>query len=139
MGQSGNESPPRMYEGFRGGSYLSQGGSFRPQNMIAMGDSYISQGGSKFNANSGGYTPASQVYFKDGNAYTRTGNISREGLDYYQNNNQKVGQFNPVRQMNKAGIEPQPYKYEPFNFEVPKYEGYGVGKYGPAKKYGGSK
>lgn len=126
MGQSGYESSPRKF------------GPTRPREMFAMGDNYFSQGGSKLNANSG-YTPASQVYFKDGQAYTRKGNISREGLDYYKNNNTKMGEYNPVRQMNKAGVEPQPYKYEPFNFEVPKYEGYGVGKYGPAKKYGGSK
>jgi hypothetical protein len=75
-----------------------------------------------------GYTPANQLYFKDGQAYTRTGNISRENMD-----------GKPGQRMEKMGVEPQPYKYEPFNFEVPKYEGYGVGKYGPAKRYGGSK
>ena len=75
-----------------------------------------------------GYTPASQLFFKDGQAYTRTGNISRENM------NGKPGQ-----RMKKMGVEPQPYKYQPFNFEVPKNEGYGAGKYGPTKKYGGSK
>lgn len=84
-----------------------------------------------------GYTPANQLFFKDGQAYTRTGNISRADMDKQKDPN--IFAPNKARQMQKMGVEPKPYEYKPFNFESPQQESYGPGRYGPAKKYGGSK
>ena len=95
-------------------------------------------------ANPQGYTPANQLFFKDGQAYTRTGNMSQSKYDEIRSGSPKglmtnIAYAAPKQAGGKGGVEPKPYEYKPFNFKAPKYESYGPGRYGTAKKYGGSK
>ena len=80
---------------------------------------------------------AAPIYMKDGQAFTRTGNMSQANYDH------------PMKRVlsggvsSKGGVEPAPYSYQPISFGSPNQQAnpaqpqaYGPGKYGVARKYG---
>jgi len=82
---------------------------------------------------------AAPIFMKDGQAFTRTGNMSQ--ADY--NNPMKRGMAGVGGATVKRGVEPAPYSYQPISFGQPnqqanpvKSQAYGVNKYGVARRYG---
>lgn len=76
---------------------------------------------------------AAPIFMKDGQAFTRTGNMSQ--ADYE----------NPMKRGGatvKRGVEPAPYSYQPLSFGSPNQQSntnqraYGPSKYGVARRYG---
>lgn len=79
------------------------------------------------------------IFMKDGQAFTRTGNMSQ--ADY--ENPMKRGMAGVGGATVKRGVEPAPYSYQPISFGSPNQQAnpaqsqaYGPGKYGVARKYG---
>ena len=82
---------------------------------------------------------AAPIFMKDGQAFTRTGNMSQ--ADY--ENPMKRGMAGVGGATVKRGVEPAPYSYQPISFGQPNQQAnpvqsqaYGPGKYGVARKYG---
>jgi hypothetical protein len=76
---------------------------------------------------------AAPIFMKDGQAYTRTGNISQ--ADY--ENPMKRAMAGVGGSTVKRGVEPAPYSYQPISFGQPnQQQAYGPGKYGVARRYG---
>lgn len=82
---------------------------------------------------------AAPIFMKDGQAFTRTGNMSQ--ADY--ENPMKRGMAGVGGATVKRGVEPAPYSYQPLSFGSPNQQAnpaqsqaYGPGKYGVARRYG---
>ena len=82
---------------------------------------------------------AAPIFMKDGQAFTRTGNMSQ--ADY--ENPMKRGMAGMGSASVKGGVEPAPYSYQPISFGQPNQQAnpaqsqaYGANKYGVARKYG---
>lgn len=82
---------------------------------------------------------AAPIFMKDGQAHTRTGNMSQADYD----NPMKRGMAGVGGVTLKRGVEPAPYSYQPISFGQPNQQAnpaqsqaYGPGKYGVARKYG---
>ena len=76
---------------------------------------------------------AAPIFMKDGQAFTRTGNMSQ--ADY--ENPMKRGMAGVGGATVKRGVEPAPYSYQPISFGQPNQsQAYGPGKYGVPRRYG---
>jgi len=92
-------------------------------------------------ANPQGYTPANQLFFKDGQAYTRTGNMSQSKYDEMRSGSPKGLMTNiayavPKQAGGKGGVEPKPYEYKPLGYTAQEAGYFGPGRYGAARRYG---
>jgi hypothetical protein len=83
---------------------------------------------------------AAPIYMKDGQAYTRTGGPQRQLMGNKGIAGRSAGLTAPLQ---KGGVEPAPYSYQPISFGQPNQQAnpaqsqaYGPGKYGVARKYG---
>ena len=82
---------------------------------------------------------AAPIFMKNGQAFTRTGNMSQADYD----NPMKRGMAGVGGATVKRGVEPAPYSYQPLSFGSPNQQAnpaqsqaYGPGKYGVARRYG---
>ena len=82
---------------------------------------------------------AAPIFMKNGQAHTRTGNMSQANYD----NPMKRGMAGAGSVSVKRGVEPAPYSYQPISFGQPNQQAnpahsqaYGPSKYGVARKYG---
>lgn len=82
---------------------------------------------------------AAPILMKNGQAFTRTGNMSQADYD----NPMKRAMVGLGGTSVKRGVEPAPYSYQPISFGSPNQQAntaqpqaYGPGKYGVARRYG---
>jgi len=74
---------------------------------------------------------ATPIFMKDGQAYTRTGNMSQADYEHPMKRVLSGGSSS------KGGVEPAPYSYQPISFGQPNQsQAYGANKYGVARRYG---
>ena len=81
---------------------------------------------------------AAPIFMKDGQAFTRRGNMSQADYD----NPMKRGMAGVGGATVKRGVEPAPHSYQPLSFGSPNQQSntnqqaYGPSKYGVARRYG---
>ena len=80
------------------------------------------------------------IFMKDGQAFTRTGGPQRKNMGNPGIAGRSAGLTAPLQ---KGGVEPAPYSYQPLSFGSPNQQAnpaqsqaYGPGKYGVARRYG---
>ncbi len=83
---------------------------------------------------------AAPIFMKDGQAFTRTGGPQRQLMGNKGIAGRSAGLAAPLQ---KGGVEPAPYSYQPISFGQPNQQAnpahsqaYGPSKYGVARKYG---
>ena len=77
---------------------------------------------------------AAPIFMKDGQAFTRTGGPQRKNMGNPGIAGRSAGLTAPLQ---KGGVEPAPYSYQPISFGSPnQQQAYGPSKYGVAKRYG---
>ena len=77
---------------------------------------------------------AAPIFMKDGQAFTRTGGPQRQLMGNKGIAGRSAGLTAPLQ---KGGVEPAPYSYQPISFGQPnQQQAYGANKYGVARKYG---
>ena len=79
------------------------------------------------------------IFMKDGQAFTRTGGPQRKNMGNPGIAGRSAGLTAPLQ---KGGVEPAPYSYQPLSFGSPNQQSntnqqaYGPSKYGVARRYG---